>query len=249
MFSKWATGYSGCDGGDIGSPQNKCIWFCGIEWGGGHPPDEQKLQEIFSEDVGKPPEGYTDDDDKPAWKHNLEFIFNWQAMKLLAAINGQLVTSYKLFAENTRPFVKDEKGYYKLNLYPLAFKDTSHQLWEEGFAKATGIQNKQSYLEWIRSNRFPVMKAWVESSMPSLIVCVGITYLQDFASAFVDDSLSFNQEIIDDRKFNWVVTQKGTLVVVIPFMVNRYGLTRNDSIQRFGDRIRELRLQTNLMLS
>lgn len=30
-FAKWATGFSGCDGGFIGSPQSKSIWFCGIE--------------------------------------------------------------------------------------------------------------------------------------------------------------------------------------------------------------------------
>ena len=42
-FAKWATGFSGCDGGDIGSAQNRSIWYCGIEWGGGHPADEQAL--------------------------------------------------------------------------------------------------------------------------------------------------------------------------------------------------------------
>ena len=29
-FAKWATSFSGCDGGDIGSPQSKSIWYCGI---------------------------------------------------------------------------------------------------------------------------------------------------------------------------------------------------------------------------
>ena len=32
-FEKWATGYSGFDGGD---PKGK-IWLCGIEWGGKNP--------------------------------------------------------------------------------------------------------------------------------------------------------------------------------------------------------------------
>ena len=43
-FAKWATGFSGCDGGDIGSPKSRSIWFCGIEWGWGHPNDVKKLQ-------------------------------------------------------------------------------------------------------------------------------------------------------------------------------------------------------------
>lgn len=34
-FGKWARGFSGCDGGDIGSHEKQSIWYCGIEWGGG----------------------------------------------------------------------------------------------------------------------------------------------------------------------------------------------------------------------
>ncbi|WP_260951748.1 hypothetical protein [Campylobacter sp. RM16187] len=34
-FKKWALGFSGCDGGDIGSPENPSAWLCGIEWGEG----------------------------------------------------------------------------------------------------------------------------------------------------------------------------------------------------------------------
>jgi hypothetical protein len=239
-FVKWATGFSGCDGGDTGTPQSPSIWFCGIEWGGGHSADEQKLRDIFSEDVAVPAEGYTDYDGTPAWNANLAYIFNWQAMKLLAAIDGAHFSTYKSFAEKIRPFVKDERGYYKMNLYPLAFRNTSHELWKDGFAKATGIQNKQNYLEWIRAYRFPVMKAWVDTYVPRLIVCVGITYLSDFRSAFIDNGLELNHETIDERELNWVVNKNGTIVVVIPFMVNRNGLTRNVSIQKFGERIREL---------
>ena len=33
-FEAWAQSYSGCDGGDIGSPERRAIWLCGIEWGG-----------------------------------------------------------------------------------------------------------------------------------------------------------------------------------------------------------------------
>lgn len=242
-FDKWATGFSGCDGGDIGSPQNPSVWFCGIEWGGGHPADEEKLRDIFSEDVRMPAEGYTDDDDddgEPAWKHNIAYIFNWQAMKLLAAINGEHVSIYKSFAEKLKPFVKNESGYYKMNLYPFAFRNTSHQLWQEGFAKATGIQSKQDYLDWIRAHRLPVMKTWAVTYAPRLILCTGITYLNDFRSAFVDDGLMLNHEMIDDRELHWVVNKNETIVIVIPFMVNRNGLTRNISIQKFGERIREL---------
>ena len=161
-------------------------------------------------------------------------------MKLLGAINGFSVSEYKRFAETVKPFTKGEHGYFKMNLFPLAFKNTSHQLWEEAFAKATGLDQKSDYLEWIRTNRFPVMKSWVEAYSPKLIICVGIGYLSDYQRAFADDGLEFHRRLIDDRELNWAVNGNGTIMVVIPFMVNRNGLTKNVTIQRFGDQIRLL---------
>ncbi len=64
----------------------------------------------------------------------------------------------------------------------------------------------------------------------------------DYALAFSDAGLAFNAEVIDDRELSWIVNKNGTIVVVIPFMLNRYGLTKNVSIQKFGDRIRGLML-------
>ena len=241
QFAKWATGFSGCDGGDVGTTENRSIWFCGIEWGGGHPADEQELYNtIFSEDVERPSEGYTSDGDTPGWRHNLAYIFNWRAMKLLGAINGFSVSEYKKFAETVKPFTKGEYGYFKMNLFPLAFKNSSHQLWEGAFAKATGLDQKSDYLEWIRTNRFPVMKSWVEHYSPKLIICVGISYLTDYQRAFVDAGLEFSRTLIDDRVLSWVVNRNGTIVVVIPFMVNANGLAKDASIQKFGDHIRSL---------
>ena len=237
-FSKWATGFSGCDGGDIGNHNIKSIWFCGIEWGGGHPADEEELcNTVFSKNVDYPDDGYS------KWNENLSYIFNWQAMKLLSAIKGGVVESYKDFAEKNLPFTRGGKGYFKMNLYPLAFKNTSHALWESGFAKATGLENKQEYISWIRLHRFPILKSWADVYAPKLIVCVGKSYIADFSLAFADQGLKFNCEEIDDRELNWGINKNGTLVVVIPFMVNRNGLTRNISIQKFGNRIREILLR------
>lgn len=233
-FAKWAAGFSGCDGGDIGAPGKSSIWFCGIEWGGGHPANAEELLSIWNEDVSSPHTGYED------WRSNLEYIFNWQAVKMLSAIEGGRVSDYKQFAEKIQPFVTGGKGYFKMNLYPLAFKNTSHTLWQDAFACATGFPSKQDYLAWIRARRFPVMKSWVADSTPRLIVCAGITYKEDFRTAFVDDDVELHREVIDDRELHWAKNANGGFVVIIPFMVNRHGLTRNVSIQKFGDRIREL---------
>lgn len=247
IFEKWATGYSGCDGGDIGTPEHPAIWFCGIEWGGGKPSDKSEqafateLLEWFQEDVSAPAIGYEDQLGNPDWSENLAYIFNWQAMKLLSAINGGHVSDYKKFAENEQPFVKGGRGYYKMNLYPLAFKNTSHALWQGAAAIATGFDKKQNYEDWICENRFPVMKSWMQRYAPKLIICTGITYAGDFKRAFVDDGCEFTRnEPIDGKELNWCVNRNGTVVVNIPFMVNRYGLTRNASIQKFGEKIREI---------
>lgn len=34
-FKNFAASFSGCDGGDLGSAEQKAIWLCGLEWGGG----------------------------------------------------------------------------------------------------------------------------------------------------------------------------------------------------------------------
>ena len=117
LFEKWATTYSGCDGGDIGSLNNRSIWFCGIEWGGGDEANVEALNTMFSKDMSIPPSGYDD------WKNNLSWIFNWQAVKLLAAIDGRQISDYKLFAEEVKPFTVGSGGYFKMNIYPLAFRN------------------------------------------------------------------------------------------------------------------------------
>lgn len=237
LFTKWATLYSGCDGGDIGSPSNRSVWFCGIEWGGGHAANVDVLNSMFSQDVSVPAVGYDE------WKENLAYIFNWQALKLLAVIDGRQLCDYKSFAEEAKPFTVGSNGYFKMNLYPLAFRNTSHKHWSSEFAQATGFGKKEGYLDWIKARRFPAMRSWVEKHMPKVIICTGITYMADFQSAFGDDGMEFTSELIDDRLLRHGINKQGTLVVAIPFMVNRNGLTKNVTIQKFGERIRELLLQ------
>lgn len=245
LFSSWATGFSGCDGGDIGSKENPSIWFCGIEWAGGHQNDKEKLLEMFSQPVVAPPEGYGQwRDDRgvlqPAWKANLAYRFNWQAVKLLSAFNGGFVKNYKRFAEEEKPFTEGGSGYFKLNLYPLAFKSTSHALWGESFAHATGFEHKKDYIDWIRKNRFPVMRDWARRHKPKAVVCTGITYANDFCSAFAEDPEKIKKEVIENRELQWLVNDDGCFVFVIPFMGNPYGLTKNVAIQAFGERMRAI---------
>jgi hypothetical protein len=228
-FEKWGLGYAGCDGGDIGSPQLPSVWVCGIEWGGGH--NLEELRQDMQEDVQTPPKGYQ------SWEDNLNYIFNWQVMKLLAAMKGLPVSSYKQFAEVERPFVDGSVGYFKMNLYPIAFRNTSHQNWLSDFSGITGFSSKHEYLDWSNEKRSPRIKNWVQSCSPKLVICLGKSFRGEFGAAFSVTSNSWATEVIDEKELSWAINEHGTLVVVLPFMVNRYGLVRNLSIQKFGERI------------
>lgn len=231
-FENWGLGYSGCDGGDIGNPATPAIWVCGIEWGGGHTPES--LTSHMEDDVSVPPRGYAD------WKENLAYTFNWRVMKILSAISGGTVSEYKRFAEKVQPFVDGSQGYFKMNLYPIGFKDTSYARWHDQFSSITGFQSKADYLAWCSERRFPRMRKWAEEAAPKLILCLGKTYIQDFQSAFYDKGAEMKREVIDDRDLFWGINRQGSLVVVIPFMVNRNGLVKDLSIQKFGERISQL---------
>jgi hypothetical protein len=231
-FQKWAVGFSGCDGGDIGSSHAPSIWVCGIEWGGGHNADS--LTEHIQQQVSTAPLGYED----PA--ENLAYIFNRKTMQILTAMEGGLVQAYENIARERRPFVKGEKGYFKLNLFPIAFKDTSPQRWQSEFVDITGFPSKEAYLAWCRSARFDAMRSWVSTSKPKTIICFGKTYLKDFSAAFTNGNSEFVTENILGRSLSWSRTVDDVLVVVCPFPVGRYGLNSHVLVQGFGNRIRSL---------
>jgi len=232
LFKEWCFGYSGCDGGDLGSPESPSVWVCGIEWGGGHTP--KSLLSNINEDVRVPPQGYDN------WQENLLYRFNWQIMKLLSAIDGGQVKEYKEFAERVMPFVRGCRGYFKMNLHPIGFKDTNHGRWLQEFSEITGFATKSDYLAWSEDYRLPQIRKWAEKSKPRLIICLGRTYFPQFKKSFLDDDSVINREIIDGKEMLWSKNLQGSLVVVIPFMVNRNGLTRNVAIQSFGERIKDM---------
>lgn len=234
LFQVWASGYGGCDGGDVGSPEKPAIWTCGIEWGGGHHPvglikqmdREVSAQWSFS--------GYQ------CWSENLEHRFNWQLMKLLSVIDGGCFSEYKQFAEERQPFVWGKSGYFKMNLYPIAFKDTNHARWQNAFSDITGFNQKSDYQDWCREHRFPQMRQWAEVRQPRLIIGLGKSYLPEFKMAFMEPDAVLNEEVIDGKVLYWGRNAQQSLVVVVPFMSGRHGLNRNVSIQKFGKRIAAL---------
>lgn len=111
-FERWSKGYSGCDGGNLKGE----VWFCGIEWGLGkeHPIDEE-----LKVDRSKVPQEYA----------SSEVILKYpnvgiRLIKLITAMRGGSVQNYDYVARETPfPFHKRSQ-YFKLNLFPVACKDT-----------------------------------------------------------------------------------------------------------------------------
>lgn len=234
-FKKWAFGFSGCDGGDIGSPKNQSTWLCGLEWGGGFKPEQ--LADEFKNNVSKPPTGYE------SHKINLDYQFNTKAIKLLCALNGEI--DHIKFNETVKPFTYGAKGFFKLNLYPLAFKNTSHSLWSEGFTKATGLENKSAYMHWIEQNRFPMFRMWIKEYKPRLIICVGISYKNKFITAFGGDDVQVNEDIAGDKKFYYFINKNGSMIVITYFLGNRYGLNSDVAIKDTGEKIAKILAKNN----
>ncbi|EEF15226.1 hypothetical protein CAMRE0001_1822 [Campylobacter rectus RM3267] len=232
-FKKWALGFSGCDGGDIGSAQSPSIWLCGLEWGGGFKPEE--LADEFKDDVSKPSAGYE------SHERNLAYQYNIKALKLLCALSG--ASDHVKFNETVKPFTQGAKGYFKLNLYPLAFKNTSHSLWSEGFAEATGLENKSEYIRWIEQNRFPRLRVWAKERKPRLIICVGISYKNEFIVAFGDEGAQVKEAVAGGKKFYYFKNEAGTIVAITYFLGNPHGLNSDAAIKATGEKIAQILAQ------
>ncbi|WP_147473370.1 hypothetical protein [Allofranklinella schreckenbergeri] len=248
-FANWALNYSGCDGGDWGDPGNPSIWVCGIEWGSPRNIDGNldvdAMRECFRSPVNA--EGY--DNVEEQWVYS----YNRACFKIFSAIHALdergngfrevgRAEQYKDFAHRVRPFVKGCRGYAKINLYPLAFRNIGKELWTEVHRQATKFSNKNDYVEWVAKNRFPVMRSWVQEKRPRLIICFGVSgrYPEDFRRAFLMGDRLFEKKKVDGCKFEIYVQYSDeshrTLVAVAPFPTSPSGgLLSNAARQRLGE--------------
>lgn len=229
--------FAGCDGGDIGSPERTAIWICGIEWGGTNANLESVKKYIQSQEW-KTIQGAN------TYEEHLAYPYGKVMAKLLSAIKGgnYSVENYIQFAQTHQLFVKNQQnGYFKMNLYPLWFRNTDPTLWDPKLVDLLNFSNKNEYIRWCRRYRFLELNRWMQDYQPKLIICFGTSYEDDFNIAFSDGYKAFNEEIIDSLKLKWKCNENGTIVAVLPFPnVARYGLQKNSHIQAFGDFLRKL---------
>lgn len=232
MDKNWLLDFSGCDGGTIGSPEKQSIWICGIEWGGGQTAEELK-DYINQKRDGSPDFGYSADGVLDFYQYNMVVY------KLLAIMQNYDIDNYKQFVEKEMPFLKNGHScYFKMNLYPIAFKNTDPVFWTNEIAKTSGFATKNDYLKWCKENRFPVMKQWVQKYDPKLIICFGKTYVNEFNLAFADNENDFNIENVGDLILQWKKNDNGTIIAVLPFPnAQNKGLKSNSDIEAMGKRL------------
>ncbi|WP_150295016.1 hypothetical protein, partial [Sphingobium estronivorans] len=148
-----------CDGGDPGAPDRQSIWVLGIEPGwclADQVADERRSPEA-AQQLGR-----------YSIELQLQWPYNRNAFKLLAALNGTPSEEYRRFAEQARPFERGSTGYFKGNLFPEPFNNVG--VWDANAVDGTGFATKAEYQTWLRAARFPVMRAWIEKCRPKLVI-------------------------------------------------------------------------------
>ena len=216
-----------CDGGN---PKGN-VWLCGIEYAG-------ITEDLPFDSIEIPP--YVGVPCRDRNEFLRKYQYNWRAIKLLAALAGDDPSNYEDFFEKQSCF-DQQSGYFKLNLFPFGFPDTSHKQWPEWLTQKTGFKTKQEYLDWCRLHRFPALQNWVSKHCPELIICTGITHTNDFRKAFGDGCEIVATTQADGKEIRYFVTNAGkTLIAIVYFLGGRYGLNSNKKLSATGKKLAEL---------
>ena len=237
-FAEWAVSFSGCDGGT----PNARVWLCGIEWGGAL--DEKYYLTDLPNEISK---GSFHPETTYPWAESLKYPYGRSLAKLYAAIQGREVATYR----NLDSY--DGSEMFKLNLYPIAFHDTSDQLWHRyGLDKLTGFADKRLYQTWCMLHRFRSFSEKLKEYSPDVIIGTGTSYLPEFFLCFgrqMDGNARINVHHLSAGKKNesergrplyWARITPKTILVVIPFFSGSSGLNSDALLQEAGDTIRRL---------
>lgn len=231
-FQKWATGFSGFDGGNL----RAATWFCGIEPGG--------TDDLIFSDVSNP--GYLDDKGR---ERLVKEPYNQKLLKLYSAILGEDTNDFRKVALENKVFDKSSNQ-FKLNLYPISFRHDGDELWDENIYRKTGLPTKSMYQAWCQCYRFQEIRKWAREHSPQLIIGTGFSYRKEFIMGFEGVESTFRTEKIFEeepapatppRKLIWLPVNDGkTLLIVTPFMGGRNGLNSDALLRDFGRAIRKI---------
>ncbi|MGM0641992.1 MAG: hypothetical protein ACQESN_11290 [Thermotogota bacterium] len=243
-FKEWACSFSGCEGAI-----NADTWLCGIEPGGGTSGDGNYYEKELKDEIQGRAVNLANDDGFD-WQESLSYRYGISFAKLYSAIRGKNVEYYK---ENAKTFSSEEL--LKLNLYPIAFDNTSNDLWRKyELDKLTGFDEKHLFQTWCFFHRFPVFTKMRQDKKPELIICTGTGYFRDFMCCFAGDVANLHNvqhedimpepkhKVQNPRRCYWVkldnpYSEKKTTLVIIPFFSGKYGLNSNFLLDKVGKKI------------
>ena len=176
-----------------------------------------------------------------AWSRK-DGIFAISVAKLYGALHRGRVDGYGALEGNSELF--------KLNLYPIAFRDTTGERWTQYHLDTlTGLASKDAYRTWCFLNRFPSLAGIVRNQTPAprLIIGLGLSYLVDFFACFAGLTHSGAVEVAElnagdkCRPVYWSTVNGGrTTLAVLPFFSSRNGLNSDALVQRAGSLLADI---------
>lgn len=169
----------------------------------------------------------------------LAYQYNWKLAKLYAAILGYPTASYADVYTQTEAF-SAHSDTCKLNLYPIAFRNTDEGLWQEWLYERTGLPTKALYLAWCQLNRFPRFAERTRERRPKAIVCTGLQFAKHFLMAFAGIESAFQPMTrcpSSPDPVHWAPVGDGdTCLFVTPFL-GQGGLRSDAQIASVGKAI------------
>jgi hypothetical protein len=214
--------FAGCDGGDLGTPDNPSIWLFGIEPGWSKRDAAREASAVNEVD--------------PRFERyeiglQLEWPFNRNAFKLLAALDGRDPSTYREFAIERRPFEAGSRGYFKGNLSPIPFRRASE--WDDDARQKTGFKDRASYDAWMIETRLPVIAKWIIKFKPSLFIGVGLSRADLFARAAGAGTLHSRVFEVNGHKkrVHWSTDGHANLLVVPHLSGGANGLNSDASVR------------------
>lgn len=215
--------FPGCDAGDPGSPQRRALWLFGVE------PGYSLKDEVTPPSV----------DDDYTVDMQMQWPFNRNAFKLITLLEGQPLERYREYARQQKIFQNSCAGYFKGNLYPVGVRSIDQ--WTDKLVKQTGFASKAEYYQWCRENHFPRIRGWVDEYQPKLIIGTGVSFLNDFALAFLGGASAPARRIqlkIGKGVRNLYFFEDSSLVVVPHLSGGPSGLTSHAALTQAAEAIR-----------
>ncbi len=211
--------FLGIDGGNIESD----IWVCGLEFG-----SDLKQMEAYYKSYVKTKS--IDVYEIPYREKCPDYFIKSKYDRLLSVLSISLFEKEQLAIPVKSELVDDylknklyalDSDIFKLNLYPLAKKDTS---WDKRIKNELEV-SKEDYYGIYFENRKLFLKELVQKFKPKLIICTSPKYYKD---EFIETFYNQNEKsefqwdyftTLSGKKFKISVYDKGfSKVLIIPFL-------------------------------